>query len=133
MIKSLKTPKLLTTIPAHQPQHHHHLSPSIVTFLTSSTLKISNETFKTDYGNVSKLTEENYPVWNEKICQVLITTKSYNIVTSVEVIPVGNCVTLCPLHANWHNRANMVIGLIHLGCCDELLPIIDDINNPVGM
>jgi len=36
--KSLKTPNPLTTIPAHQPQHHHHLSPSIVTFLTSSTL-----------------------------------------------------------------------------------------------
>jgi hypothetical protein len=66
-IKSLKNPNPLTSIPAHQPQHHHHLSLSIITFLTSSTLNKSNEVFKTGHSNVPKLTEENYPVWKQKI------------------------------------------------------------------
>ena len=37
--KCLQNPKAPTTILAHQPQHHHHQSPSIVTFLPSSSLK----------------------------------------------------------------------------------------------
>jgi len=36
---------------------------------------MSNETFKTDHGNVPKLTEENYPVWKQNIRRVLIAKK----------------------------------------------------------
>ena len=133
-IKSLKNTNPLTTIPAHQPQHHHNPSLSIVTFLTSSTLKnMSNETFKTDHGNVPKLTEENYPVRKEMIRRVLIAKKSYNIVTSVELLPLGNGVSLRPLQESWHERANKALAQMHLGCCDKLLPLIDDIDDPVEM
>jgi len=133
-LKSLKNPNPLTTIPAHQLQHHHNLSLSIVTCLTSSTLKnMSNETFKTDHGNVPKLTEENYPVWKQKIRQVLIAMKAYNIVTSVELLPLGNGVALRSLQERWHGRANTALAQIHLGCCDELLPLIVNIDDPVEM
>jgi len=54
------------------------------------------ETFKTDHGNVPKLTEENYPVWTQKIRRVLIAKKAYNIVTSVKLLPVGNGLALHP-------------------------------------
>jgi len=94
---------------------------------------MSNETFKTDHGNVPKLTEENYPVWNQKIRQVLSAKKAYNIVTGVELLPVGNGIALRPLQESWHDRANKALARIHLGCCDELLPLINDIDDPVEM
>jgi hypothetical protein len=94
---------------------------------------MSNETFKTDHGNVPKLTEENYPVWKQKICRVLIAKKTYNIVTSIELLPVGNSMALRPLQGSWHDRANQALPQIHRGCCDKLLPFIDDINDPLVM
>jgi len=94
---------------------------------------MSNETFKTDHGNVPKLTEENYPVWKQKIHGVLSTKKAYNIVTGVELLPVGNGVTLLLLQESWHDRANKALAQIHLGCCEELLPLINDIDDPVEM
>jgi hypothetical protein len=47
---------------------------------------MSNETFKTDHGNVPKLTEENNPVWKQQIRRVIISKKAYNILES----PVSN-------------------------------------------
>jgi hypothetical protein len=79
---------------------------------------MSNETFKTNHGNVPKLTEENYPVWKQKIRRVLIAKRAYNIVSSVELLPVGNGVALRPLPETWHDRANKALAQIHLGCCD---------------
>jgi hypothetical protein len=96
-IKSLKNPNPLTTIPAHQPQHHHHPSLYIIIFLTSSTLNMLNETFKSGHGYVPKLTKGNYPIWKQKICQVHIAKKAYNIVTGVEPLSPGNGVALCAL------------------------------------
>jgi hypothetical protein len=87
----------------------------------------------TDHGNVSKLTKENYPVWNQNVHRALIGCKVYNIVTSVELLPVGNGVALRLLQERWHDRANKALAQIHLGWCDELLPLIDDINNPMEM
>jgi hypothetical protein len=132
-LESLKNPNPLTTIPAHQPQHHHYLSLYIVTFLTSSTLNMSNETFKSGHDYVRKLTEENYPIWKQKIRQVLITNKADNIVTSVEPLPPGNGVALRPLQENWHNRGNKAMVLINLGCCNEPLPLLHGIDDPVEM
>jgi hypothetical protein len=57
----------------------------------------------------------------------------YNIVTGVEPLPPGNSVALRYLQEDWHDRANKAIALIYLGCCDELLPLIDDIDDPVVM
>jgi hypothetical protein len=113
-LKSLKNSNSLTTIPAHQPQHHHHPSLYIVIFITSSTLKMSNETFKSGHGYVPKLTEENYPIWKQRIRRVLITKKAYNIVTGVEPLPPGNGIALRALHEHCHDRANKAIALIHL-------------------
>jgi len=56
----------VTTIPAHQLQHYYHLTLSITTILTSSTLNMSNEIFKTDHGNVPKLTDEKPPQLDRK-------------------------------------------------------------------
>ena len=64
---------------------------------------------------------------------MLIAKKAYYIVTSVELLPVGNGVALCPLQEGWHDRANKALAQIHLRCCDELLPLIDDIDDPVEM
>jgi len=94
---------------------------------------MSNEIFETDHGNVPKLPQDKYPVWKQKISLVLIAMKAYNIVTGVELLPVGNGVTLCPLQESWHDRANMALAQIHLRCSDELLPLIDDLNDPMEM
>jgi hypothetical protein len=94
---------------------------------------MSNETFKTDHGNVPKLTEENYPVWKQNIRQVIIAKKAYNIVTGVKLLPVSNSVTLPLLQESWHDGANETIAQIHLGCCDELVPLFKDIDYPVEM
>jgi hypothetical protein len=94
---------------------------------------MSNKTFKTDHGNVSNLTEENYPVWKQKIRRVLIAKKAYNIVTGVELLPVGTGVALRLVQESWHDRANKALAHMHLGCCDELLPLIDNIDNLVEM
>jgi hypothetical protein len=82
---------------------------------------------------VPKLGEKKYPIWKQKICRVLITKKAYNITTSVEPLHSGNGVTLDALQEYWHDRANDTTALIYLGWCDELLPLIDDIGDPVDM
>jgi len=94
---------------------------------------MSNETFKSGHGYVPKLTEENYPIWKQKIRRVLIAKKAYNIVTAVEPLPPSNHIALHALQEDWHEIANKVIALIHLGCCDELLPLIDDFDDRVEM
>jgi hypothetical protein len=64
---------------------------------------MSNQTFKTDHGNVSKLTKDNYPIWKQKIRRVLIAKKAYNIVTGVELLPVGKSVAIRLLQDSWHD------------------------------
>jgi len=59
--------------------------------------------------------------------------KAYNIIAGVELLPVGNGVALRLLQEHWHDQANNALAQIHLGCCDELLPLIDNIDNPVEM
>jgi hypothetical protein len=59
--------------------------------------------------------------------------KAYNIITCVELLPVGNSMALRFLQECWHDRANRELAEIHLKCCDELLSLIDDIDSPVEM
>jgi len=94
---------------------------------------MTNETFKTDHGNVPKLTEENYAVWKQIIRRVLIAKNAYDILTGVELLAVGNGVALRPVHESWDDRANKALAQIHRGCCDKLLPLIDDTDDPVEM
>jgi hypothetical protein len=97
------------------------------------TKHFSNETFRTNYGNVLKLTKENYTVWRQKIRRVLISKNAYNIVTDLELLPVCDGVALRLLKESWHYRANKALAQIHLGCGDEFLPHIDDIDDAVEM
>jgi hypothetical protein len=94
---------------------------------------MSKETFKTNYGNVTKRTKENCPVWKLKFRRVHIAKIAYTIVTGVEFLPVGNGVALRLLRECWHDRAGKERAQIHLGCCDELFTLIDDIDDPVDM
>jgi hypothetical protein len=82
---------------------------------------------------VPKLTEENYPVWKQNIQRVLIAKKAYDVIPGVELLPVGNGVALRPQQESRHDQAYKALAQIHLGCCDELLPLIDDIDDPVEM
>jgi len=64
---------------------------------------------------------------------VIVAMRAYNIVTGDELFPEGNGSTARTLQKEWHQRANDPIALIHLGCTDDLLPWIDDIDDPVEM
>jgi len=94
---------------------------------------MSKETLKSGHGYVPKLTEENQPIWKQKIRWVLTARKAYNIVISVEPLSPSNGVALHTQQEDWQHRAKNVIALIYVGCCDELLPLIDDINIPMEM
>jgi len=87
----------------------------------------------TNHGNVPKWTEENYPIWKQKIRRVLIPKKAYNIITGVQLLCVGNGVALHLRQDSRHDRANHAQPKIHLGCCKELSPHIDDIDDSVDM
>jgi hypothetical protein len=89
--------------------------------------------FKTDQGFIAKLTHNNYPIWKQKMRRILITKKAYNIVTGIVLLPLGHGVALHPLQQNWHEKANEAMALIYTGCSDDLLPIIDDVDDPVEM
>jgi len=92
---------------------------------------MSNTSFKSGHSYVPKLTEENYPTWKQKICKVLITKKAYNIVPGIEPPPPGNGAALHALQEDGRDRADKAIALIHLGCWDKLLPLINNIDDPV--
>jgi hypothetical protein len=58
---------------------------------------------------------------------------AYNIVTGEELFPEGNGSPTRTLQKELHHRANDAIAQIHRGCTDDLLPWIDDIDDPVKM
>jgi len=90
---------------------------------------MSHETFNTDHGTVITLNKENYPLWKEKISRVLMANKAYNIVSCVELPPVGKGIARCSLQECCRNRANTPVAQLLLGCCVELLPLIYDIED----
>jgi hypothetical protein len=92
-----------------------------------------DKTFNYGHGYVPKLTEGNYPIWKQKIREVVIVMKSYNPITGVEPLSLCNGVTLHAPNEEWQDRPNTVIALIDRGCCEELLPLIEDIDDPVAM
>jgi hypothetical protein len=105
-IFSFKNPNPLTTISAHQPQHHQHHSLYIVTFLSSFTLNMLNESYMSGHHYVRKLTEETYPMGKQKMHWLLIAMKAYMIGTGVEPIPRCNGVALRAMQVDCCNRAN---------------------------
>jgi len=96
-------------------------------------MSATTKMFKTDYRLIPKLTHDNYPTWRKKVRRVLVAMRAYNILTGDELFPEGNGSAARTLQKEWHQRANDAIALIHLGCTDDLLPWIDDIDDPVEM
>ncbi|KAF8248063.1 hypothetical protein K440DRAFT_643337 [Wilcoxina mikolae CBS 423.85] len=94
---------------------------------------MTTDSFKTDHRFIAKLTHDNYPIWKQKMHRILISKRAYNIVTGIKLLPVGQGVALRPLQQDWHVRANEAMALIYTGCSDDLLPWIDDIDDPVEM
>jgi len=48
------------------------------------------ETFKSAYGNIPKLTENNYPMWKENVWRVIMGADAYEIMTREEPEREGN-------------------------------------------
>ncbi|KAF8243940.1 hypothetical protein K440DRAFT_636657 [Wilcoxina mikolae CBS 423.85] len=91
------------------------------------------KTFKTDYGNVPKLTENNNPMWREKVRRVFVGADAYEIITREEPQQEGNTreghAELC----NCRERQNDAHSIIYMGCSDEILPHIKNTTNPAEM
>ena len=51
---------------------------------------MTSETIKSAYGNIPKLTENNYPMWKEKVRRVIMGANTYEIMTREEPEPEGN-------------------------------------------
>jgi hypothetical protein len=48
------------------------------------------ETVKSIYGNIPKLTKNDYPMWKEKVWWVIMGADAYEIMTRQEPEPEGN-------------------------------------------
>jgi hypothetical protein len=48
------------------------------------------KTFKSAYSNIPKLTENNNPMWKEKVWRVIMGADAYEIMTREEPEPEGN-------------------------------------------
>jgi hypothetical protein len=94
---------------------------------------MSTETYMTDYGAMSKLTENNYPIWKGKARRVLIAMKAYDIVTGEEPLPVGVGKAVRTQQCEWHKRANDALAFMYLSCSDEILPYISHIDDAAEM
>ena len=62
---------------------------------------------------------------------MLLTMRAFNIVTGDKLLPEGNGPAARTLQKEWHQRANDAIAQNHLGCTDDLLPWINDLDDPV--
>jgi hypothetical protein len=69
--KSIVTNNFLFLTTFQKPQQYH-----------PPTLTMPTETFKTNHGNVPKLTELNYPISRDKVRRVLMGVDAYAIVCS---------------------------------------------------
>jgi hypothetical protein len=94
---------------------------------------MSNKTFTSGHCYVPKLTEETWPICKHTIRGVLIAKITYNIVTRVEPFPPCEGVALRALQEDWYDRANQPISLLNPGCCNELCPLLDDMDNSAEM
>ena len=94
---------------------------------------MTTETFKSAYGNIPKLTENNYPMWKEKVRRVIMGADAYEIMTREEPEPEGNTREGCTELRNWGKRRNNVQSIISMGCSDQILPYIKHTIDPAEM
>jgi hypothetical protein len=55
---------------------------------------MSAESFKSDFGSISKLIKSNCPIWRDKMRHVLIAMDAYKILTGEALHPVGSDSTI---------------------------------------
>jgi len=91
------------------------------------------ETFKTDYGNIPKLTENNYPIWNEKVHRVLMGADAYYIVTREEPALEGKTANSRTSQHNWRTQRIDAPPIIYMEYSDEILTHIRNTTDPVEM
>jgi hypothetical protein len=96
-------------------------------------MSATTEMFKADHQFNPKFTHENYPTWRKKIRRVLVSMRVYSIFKGDQLPPKGNTSSAGTLQKEWHEWSHDAIALIHIGCTDDLLPWINDINDPVEM
>jgi len=91
------------------------------------------ETFKTEYGNIPKLTENNYLMRREKVGRVMMGADAYEIMTGEDPEPEGNTGEGGTELRNWQKRRNDAQAIINRGCSDEILPHIKNTVDPAEM
>jgi len=94
---------------------------------------MTTETFKSAYGNIPKLTENNYPMWNEKVRRVIMGADAYEITTRVEPEPEGNTRERRTELRSRQKRRNNAQFIIYMGCSDQILPHIKHTIDPAEM
>jgi hypothetical protein len=94
---------------------------------------MTTETFKSAYGNIPKLTENNYPMWKEKVRRVIMGADAYEIMTREEPEPEGNTREGRTELRNWRKRRNNAQSIIYMGCSDQILPHIKHTIDPAEM
>jgi len=72
------------------------------------------ETFKSIYGNIPKLTENNYPMRKEKVLRVIMGADAYEIMTREEPEPEGNTREGRTELRNWGILRNNPQSIIHM-------------------
>jgi len=91
------------------------------------------ETFKTDYGNIPKFTENNYPMWREKVRRVIMEADTYEIMTGEEPELECNTGEGGTELLNRQKRRNDAQAIIYMGYSDEILPHIINTVDPAEM
>jgi len=97
--------------------------------MTSSELAFNN----TRWGNIPKLTHDNYDEWKDDMILILSAMKAYAIVTGEDPEPQpldfdhdDNC-------DNWSAKETEAASMIRLSCSSEVRCIVKGIRNPHEM
>ena len=94
---------------------------------------MNTETFKSAYANITKLTENKYPMWKEKVRWVIMGADAYDIITRAEPEPETNTNegrTKLRNRRKWLNNAQ---SIIYMGCSDQIVPDMKHTINPAEM
>jgi len=91
------------------------------------------ETIKSIYSNIPKLTENNYPMWKEKVRRVIMGADAYKIMTREGPEPQRNNRDDHAKWRNWHKQRNNAQSIIYRGCSNVILPQIKHTIDPAKM
>jgi len=80
------------------------------------------EIIKNHYGYIPQLTENNYPIWKEKVHRVLMGADAYYIVTREEAALEGKTANSRTRQHNWRTQRNDAPAIIYMEYSNEILP-----------